>query len=429
MRRILTLLFCLTYLLGNSQDIKQDTTVQKHDSLKVVSETIVNEDSVLRIINLNPFFTLQVDSTLIYDLQINKSSENYFWYLKNAPIGVKLDKSTGLLYFKAERSYFKSGKLKYDLPYKVELGVQNLRDAKDRFESSCTIMFYSTDVVVSKLKPTVGNALQLEEGDSIRFRVQCEEGSFPVEQITIVTNEPISKYKPVNKCDDEFAWMVPYDFIRDNDTARQKILLLQFIGVDKFQNKDTASIKLYIRPGINYPQKMLEHKVVSDEMKRYIMNLKLTFYVISKTIKTTKQTRTGFDISSSTTAMFGTILSTTGESQGTKNIGKVLPSVGLTLVPVKEAVAPNRVQEQNTASQVRATIKRLEYMLSENGLVGDRDPEILAKAKKMKDELKQSQLQLVDLPLVEFDPRYSQEDAEKYFNNPKTNKRYKLKVN
>ena len=414
-------------MTGMAQDVKQDTTILHRDSLK--TEIPVNEDSVLRIINLNPFFTLQVDSALIYDLQINKASENYFWYLKNAPIGVKLDKSTGLLYFKAERSYFKSGKLKYDVPYKIELGVQNLRDAKDRFESSCTIMFYSTDVIVSKLKPTVGNVLQLEEGDSIRFRVQCEEGSFPVEHITIVTNEPISKYKPVNKCDDEFAWMVPFDFIRDNDTARQKILLLQFIGVDKFQNKDTASVKLYIRPGINFPQKMLEHKVVSDEMKRYIMNLKLTFYVISKTIKTTKQTRTGFDISSSTTAMFGTILSTTGESQGTKNLGKVLPSVGLTLVPVKEAVAPNRVQEQNTASQVRATIKRLEYMLSENSLVGDRDPDILAKAKKMKDELKQSQLQLVDLPLVEFDPRYSQEDAEKYFNNPKTNKRYKLKVN
>jgi hypothetical protein len=61
--------------------------------------------------------------------------------------------------------------------------------------------------------------------------------------------------------------------------------------------------------------------------------------------------------------------------------------------------------------------------------VGDRDPEILLKAKKMRDELKQSQIQLVDLPMVEFDTKYSQQDAEKYFNNPKVNKKYKLKVN
>lgn len=61
--------------------------------------------------------------------------------------------------------------------------------------------------------------------------------------------------------------------------------------------------------------------------------------------------------------------------------------------------------------------------------IGDKDPDILPKTKKLREELKQSQLQLVDLPLVEFDPRFSQEDAEKYFNNPKVNKKYKLKVN
>jgi hypothetical protein len=127
--------------------------------------------------------------------------------------------------------------------------------------------------------------------------------------------------------------------------------------------------------------------------------------------------------------MLGTILSTAGESVGAKNVGKVLPSVGLTLVPVKEAVAPNKVQEQNTASQVRATIKRLDYILTENMMIGDKDPDILAKTRKLRDELKQSQLQLVDLPMVEFDPRYSQEQAEKYFNNPKVNKKYRLKVN
>jgi len=181
-------LFGIAFSQETKQDsliLKQDTLIVKQDTINPVPAEPINLDTLLRIINLNPFFTLQVDSTLIYDLQINKPSEFYFWYLKNAPIGVKIDKNTGLLYFKAEKSYFKSGKLKYDIPYKVEVGVQNLRDAKDRIEEGFTIMFYSTEVVISKLKPTIGNTVLLEEGDSIRFRVQCETGSFPVEQITI----------------------------------------------------------------------------------------------------------------------------------------------------------------------------------------------------------------------------------------------------
>lgn len=406
-----------------------DTLPAENDSLKLKTTATSHQDSILRIINLNPFFTIQVDSSLSYDLQINKNPENYYWFIKKAPVGLKIDKNTGLVSFRAEKGLFKSGKLKYDIPYTVELGVQNLQKPSERVDTLFTIMIYSTEVIVSKLKPTIASSMDLEEGDSIRFRIQCEAGTFPIEQITILTNEPINKFKSVNKCDDEFAWMVPFNFIKENDTTRQKTLVVQFVGIDKFQNKDTATVRLRIRPGINYPEKMMEYKMISDEMKKYITNLKLTFYVISKNIKNTKSTRTGFDISSSTTAMLGTILATTGNTEGAKNTGKVLPSVGLTLVPVKEAVSPVRVQEQNTASQIRAAIKRLEYMSSEAALVGDRDIEIISKMKKMRDEIKQSKLQLVDLPLVEFDPRYTQEDADKYFNNPKVIKKYKLKVN
>jgi hypothetical protein len=163
-------------------------------------------------------------------------------------------------------------------------------------------------------------------------------------------------------------------------------------------------------------------------MTKYIQDLKLTFYVVTRNIKANKKTRTGFDITASTTALAGTVLTTTADNQDLKDIGKILPSVGLTLVPVKEAVAPNKIQEQNTASQVRAAIKRLEYMQSENMLVGDRDPDILSKTRKIRDELKQTRLQLVDLPMVEFE-NVSQREAEEYFNNPKVNTKYKLKVN
>jgi hypothetical protein len=132
-------------------------------------------------------------------------------------------------------------------------------------------------------------------------------------------------------------------------------------------------------------------------------------------------------VSASTLSLFGTILSTSA-TQSTKDVGKVLPSIGLTMVPVKEAVAPNKVQEQNTASQVRAAIKRLEYMQSENLLVGDRDPEIMAKMKRLRDEMKQTRVQLVDLPMVEFE-NVSASDVNDYFNSPRVNRKYRLKVN
>ncbi len=425
------LIFVLSLLLSDivfSQEAQKDTIITVTDTLPATIPDLNAADSILRITNLNPFFTLQVDSVFVYDLEINKPPQHYFWFLKNAPIGLKIDKNTGILYFKADKSFFKSGKLKYDIPYKVEVGIQNLRDAKERAESSFTLMFYNTEVVTSKLKPTIGSTIQLEEGDSLQFRVQCEEGSFPIEQININSNYPISDFKAVNKCDDEFNWMVPFDFIRDSDTSRQKILVLQFIGTDKFRNADTATIRVFIKTGVNYPQKNLEHLQVVNEIKKYVTNLKLTFYMVSNNIKANKNTRTTLDITGSSTAMLGTIISTSGSSPTSQSLGKILPSVGLTLVPVKEAVSPNKVQEQNTASQIRGTIKRLDYMMTENMLVGDRDPDILSKTKKLRDELKQSQLQLVDLPLVEFDPRYSEQDADAYFNNPKVNKKYKLKV-
>jgi hypothetical protein len=411
-----------------AQEISKDTTLPTKDTISNLPAPKQDADSVLRIMNLSPFFSLQADSTLTYDFKINRPMDQYFWYLKSAPVGLRIDKNTGILFFRADKNLFKSGRLKFDIPYKVEFGVQNLRNASERIDTSFNLLFFSTEINITRLKPTVGNFVQLEEGDTIRFRVQCEEGTFPMDQITINANQPITNFKPVKKCNDEFEWAVPYDFIREGDTTKQKVLLLQFIGTDTFRNTDTATVRLYIKPGVNYPQKLMEYKLIADEIKKYIKDLKLTFFILSNEIEQTKKNRTYFDIGSSSTAMFGTILSTSAQSNGAKNFGKVLPSLGLTLVPIKETVSPNKVQEQNMASQVRGTIKRLEFMLSEYSLVGEKDIDILNKTRKLKDELKQSQLQLIDLPLVEFDPKYTQEDAEKYFNNPKVNKKYKMNV-
>ena len=418
------IIFFLLTLAINSTVFAQD----KINDTTAVSE-VVNLDSVLRITNLNPFFTIHVDSILNYELNINKDAKQYYWYLKKAPVGLKIDKSTGTVYFKAEKTYFLSGRLKYDLPYKVEFGVQNLKDPKDKVDTSLSILFYSTEINLSKVKPAVMGTLLVEEGDTVRFRVQCEGGTFPIEQVNFNSNIPISIEKQINKCEDEFVWMVPFDFIKDNDTARQKILSLEFIGYDKFFNKDTAFVRIAVKPGINYPQRNLEHKMVSQELRSYIQNLKLTFYVVSKNIKTTKTTRTAFDITGSTTALAGTVLTSTGSSESAKSFGKILPSIGLTLVPVKEAVSPNRIQEQNTASQIRTITKRLDYLLSDNQIIGTRDVDVVQKTKKLNEELKQARLQFIDLPMVEFDDRVDQNLAEKYFNDPKVIRKYKLKVN
>jgi hypothetical protein len=95
------------------------------------------------------------------------------------------------------------------------------------------------------------------------------------------------------------------------------------------------------------------------------------------------------------------------------------------LVPVKEAVAPNKNDELNSASLVRNDIKRLQFSLADNTLVGDRDPDIVKKTGKLKDELQQVQLQLIDVQIM--DNTTDTKALDEYFNNPKVAKKYRLK--
>ncbi|MBD0294226.1 MAG: hypothetical protein ICV84_03350, partial [Flavisolibacter sp.] len=113
-------------------------------------------------------------------------------------------------------------------------------------------------------------------------------------------------------------------------------------------------------------------------------------------------------------------------TSGNDKMGKIMPSVGLALVPIKEATAPNRVVDQNQAALIRTSIKRLEYVLRDNQIVGTKDPEITRKLNKLKDELRQIQIQLIDVPL-ELTNNLSEEELNQYFNSPKVNKKYRLK--
>ena len=79
-------------------------TAQGMDSIPVTV------DSSLRIVNLNPYITLHVDSSLNYKLEINRQPGKYFWYLRNSPLGLRINKDNGSLSFKADKSFFLSGK-------------------------------------------------------------------------------------------------------------------------------------------------------------------------------------------------------------------------------------------------------------------------------------------------------------------------------
>jgi hypothetical protein len=394
------------------------------DTIRIVTDTLpLNVDTTLRIKNLNPYFTLHVDSTLNYRLEINKEPSQYYWFLRNSPVGLRINKDNGLLTFRVEKSFFLSGKLKYDNEYRVNVGVQNLDNPKDKVDTFFTIVFYNTDIIPSRVKPTVTSTLTVEEGDTIRFKVQCETGNFPIETMTFFTNTPLKNYSQVKNCDDDFLWVPGFDFVKD---STQKIVLLSFVGANRFMIKDTATVRIIVRDALNFPLAVQEHQLQVRNIESYIRQLMYSFLQLDKSVKKVKKTRTTFDITGSTTALTGSILSASSDA-GTKKTGQILPSVGVSLVPIKEAVAPQKVFDQNQASMIRSSIKRLEYMLQDNALISERDPDISKKTNKLKDELKQIQIQLIDIPL-EFTPNnMSEEELKQYFNSPKVSKKYRIK--
>jgi hypothetical protein len=416
---LVCLFFLFTSLLGLSQDT-DSTTIAIQDSVSVF-----HPDSSLRIIDLNPYFTLHVDSTLNYQLQINKNPSNYFWYLKNAPVGLRINKETGNLTFKADKAYFLSGRLKYDINYKVIVGVQNLNDPKEKIDTSFSIVFYSTEIIPSRVKPSISGTFLVDEGEPVDFTVLCETGSFPIESIITLTSSPITNYTAIEKCGDKFHWVPGYDVAKDTDPEKQRTITVQFIGSTKFQIRDTAQVKIIVRNALDYPMAIEEHRQVTKNVERYSLQLKYTFLQLDKRLKRNKSARTTFDLTSATTSLTGTILSTSEDLNNQRN-GKILPSVGLALVPIKEASVPNKVVDQNQAALIRSSIKRLDYTLFDNQLIGTKDPDILRKVAKLKEELKQIQVQLIDIP-IELTNNFTEEELNRYFNSPKVNKKYRLK--
>jgi len=386
-----------------------------------LQDTTVKPDDTLRIRNLNPYFSLHVDSSLYYQLEINRDPSRYFFFMKDAPVGMKI-KENGLITFRADKPYFLSGRLKYDVQYKVKIGVQNLDNPKDRIDTSFTIQFFTTDVVPSRVKPTVSSLLTIDEGDTINFRVQCESGTYPIESINFFSNVPIRGNTNVTKCDDLFTWSPPYDFTKETDSGKTKLLILYFVGTNKMFMRDTAIVKIYVKDALDYPYAKDDYETTLKNIRIYMLRLKYAFFQLDKKVKHTKNTRQDFDISAAATGLGGTIAT----ASNNMTTGEILPSVGVAMVPVKETTAPPLTAEQNQATLVRAAVKRLDYIMHDNVLVGEKDPDITKKTAALKAELKQTQIQLIDVPLEET-VNMTEEQLNAYFDNPRVNKKYRMK--
>ena len=401
----------------NAQVINDSILQPNHQNLYRAADTS------LRIINLYPFFSLHVDSSLSYQLQINKPLKNFYWYLRDAPVGLKIDKDNGLLTFKANKSLFMSGRLKYDRKYEVKIGVQNLSNPREVVDTSFSISFYSTDIAYPRVKPSVVSPVFIEEGNKLSFNVLCDNGNFPIERILVSSNISIGNFKLPKTCDDTFEWTPGYDFVSDKDSAGVKIVNLLFMGTTQFNFTDTARIKVVVRNALNFDIATREYNEAVENMNRWILRYKYTFLQIDKKLKSTKGVRSGFDITTATTTTTGTVMAATDPNKG---VSKIRPGVGVVALPVKEAVAPTKTVEQNQATLLRANIKRLEYILFDNKLNGDRDPDIAVKTETLKKELRQSQTQLAEVP-TDMAVTMSEEQINKYFNSPKVQKKYRLK--
>jgi hypothetical protein len=240
-----------------------------------------------------------------------------------------------------------------------------------------------------------------------------------------LTSIPVGDFTPVQQCNDIFKWTPSYDFVKETDTGKIKTVIVSFIGSTKFQMQDTVQIKFIVRNALNYPLAKEQYNLIVHDMNTYILQLKYTFLELDKAIKKTKKARTGFDLTAAGSALGGTVLSTSS-NDGSKRTGQILPSVGVALSPIKEATAPTKTTEQNQATLIRSSIKRLDYILQDNALVGEKDPDLAFKINRLKEELKQSRMQLIDIPL-EVTNNMTEEQLNRYFNSPKVTKKYRLK--
>jgi len=136
----------------------------------------------------------------------------------------------------------------------------------------------------------------------------------------------------VRECNQDFTWTPDFDFVKDSDSSKLKVVLLSFIGANRFMLKDTAVVRIIVKDALNYPLALQEYQQAAKNVNTYILQLKYTFLQLDRRVRKVKNTRTSFDITGSTTALTGSILNSAG-SEAAQKTGKILPSVGVSLCP------------------------------------------------------------------------------------------------
>ncbi len=381
-------------------------------------------DTSLRITNFSPFFSLHVDSSISYKFLINKDSKKYHWYLKEAPVGFKMDKDNGVLSFRSSKSLFLSGRLRYDKEYPVKFGLQNLSNPLDKLDTTLHVTFYSTDVVYPSIKPSVVSPVTVTEGDKLSFNILCENGNFPIDKILLSSDISIGNFKLPKTCDDSFEWTPGYDFVTEKDAKKEKEATLLFIGTTNFNYADSARVKVIVKDGLNYDVATNEYRTADSLIKKWIRTLKVTFVQIDKKVRKTKGTRAAFDITAASTGIGATVVNMAGKPNNAA--GKILPGTAVLITPIKEASAPAKTAEQNQATLLRSNIKRLEYILNDNQLSDNRDPLIATKTNTLRTELRQSQIHLIDVPTEVF-ADMTDKQLDNYINSRKVQKKYRMK--
>src|SRR5690606_2490067 len=298
MRNIKLALLLVVFLLSLS--VRSQV---RPDSIVLKPATEVSRMDSLRIVNFSPFFSLHVDSSLSYKFLINKDPKKYYWFLKEAPVGFKMDKDNGVLSFKSNKSLFLAGRLKYDQEYPVKIGVQSLSNPLDRLDTTVRVIFYSTDVVYPRIKPSVVSPVTIVEGDRLSFSVLCENGNFPIDKILVSSDVSIGNFKLPKTCDDYFEWVPGYDFVTDQDPKGERVVNLEFIGSTNFNYADTARVKVIVKNGLNYDIATKEYNDALNNLKTWILRYKYTFLQLDKRLRKTKNWRSGFDITTATTTL------------------------------------------------------------------------------------------------------------------------------
>lgn len=419
MRYLYLFLFCFVSFFVKAQ-IPNDTLHIK----PAIENPMPVVDSSLRIINFSPFFSLHVDSSLTYKFQINKNPKKYYWYLKEAPAGFKMDKDDGQLSFRSNKSLFLSGRLKYDKEYPVTFGVQSLSNPHDKIDTTLKVIFYNTDIVYPQIKPSVVSPITILEGTKLSFSILCQNGNFPIDKILMSSDVSIGNFKIPKSCDDTFEWIPGYDFVNEKDQNKEKSVTLLFIGTTNFNYADSARVKVIVKDGLNYDIANSAFKDADSSMRRWIRTLKITFVQLDRKLRKTKNLRSTFDITTASTGVGATVVGLAGKPNNAA--AKILPGTGVLLTPIREASAPIKTAEQNQAALIRSNIKRLEYILTDSRLTDDRDPSIATKTSTLRTELRQSQVQLVDVPTEVYD-NMTDKELDNYINSRKVSKKYRLK--